>query len=125
MVDSLEQIRAIETLRARAILEGDVATLDEITGDDYVHVDGNGRLRNKQEFLSTLSQAQARYTRYEISDSVIAVHGEVAVVTGQFQNEHITPSGTTIAKTGRHLRVYVRRPTGWSNIAHQGTEIKQ
>jgi len=125
MVDAREQIHAIEALRAQAILHGDVATLRKITGDDYVHVDGSGRLRNKEEFLATLSGGHARYTRYSIADNVIALHGDVAIVTGRFQNDHVTPAGATISKTGRHLRVYVRKLASWSNIAHQGTEIKE
>ena len=125
MIDSHEQIGAIEDVRARAIVESDVATLATITGDDYVHIDGSGRLRNKQEFLEALSAGQVRFTSYGVSDNVIAVHGEVAIVTGRFRNKHVSPAGATIAKSGRHLRVYVRTSTGWSNVAHQGTEIKE
>lgn len=125
MVDPHEQIQAMEALRAQAILNADVATLREMTSDDYVHVDGSGHLRNKQEFLASLSGDHANYTRYSIADNVIVVHGEVAIVTGRFQNEHVTPAGVRIGKSGRHLRVYVRSVAGWSNIAHQGTEIRQ
>lgn len=124
MVDPHQQIHAIEVLRAQAILNADVASLREITGEDYVHVDGSGRLRNKEEFLASFSGEHAHYTRYSIADNVISVHAEVAVVSGRFENEHVTATGAKISKRGRHLRVYVRRSNGWSNIAHQGTEIK-
>lgn len=125
MVDAHEQIHAIEALRARAILDADVTALREITGDDYVHVDGSGRLRNKEEFLASLRGDHAHYTHYSVADNVISIHADVAIVSGRFQNEHVTPDGAKIAKSGRHLRVYVRRLDGWSNIAHQGTEIRQ
>lgn len=125
MTDPLEQIHALEALRAQAIVTGNVATLRRITGDDYVHVDGSGRLRSKEEFLASFSGEHAHYRRYSIADNVISLHGEVAVVTGRFENEHVTAAGETISKQGRHLRVYVRRLDSWINIAHQGTEIKQ
>jgi len=124
MTDVREQIAVIEALRAQAIATGDVATLRQMTDDEYAHVDGHGRLRNKQEFLGSLAAGGLRFTRYSVDDNVIAVHGDVAIVTGRFRNEQVTPEGATIAKHGRHVRVYIRTPTGWSNVVHQGTEIK-
>jgi len=125
MADAHEQIHAIEALRAQAILDADVATLRAMTGDDYVHVDGSGRLRNKEEFLASLRGDHAHYTRYSIADNVVSIHADVAIVTGRFQNEHVTSTGAKISKSGRHLRVYVRSLNGWRNVAHQGTEIRQ
>jgi ketosteroid isomerase-like protein len=118
-----DHIRELEALRAEAIVQSDVASLRQMTGDEYRHIDARGQLRSKEEFLESLSGGLTHYTLYRVTDNTVVVEGDVAIVTGRFYNEQLQANGTIIAKSGRHVRVYVRRNAGWRNIVHQGTEI--
>jgi hypothetical protein len=57
----VEQVLAVEAKRVRALLNADFATLDQITAQDYVHVESNGRRRSKTEFLEGLARSEYRF----------------------------------------------------------------
>ncbi|WP_375786974.1 nuclear transport factor 2 family protein [Bradyrhizobium sp. Pha-3] len=123
MTSPWDQIHELEARRAEAIVQGDVVALHQITSNAYQHIDACGQLRGKEAFLDSLSDGEARYTLYRVTDNTIVLEGDVAIVTGRFYNEQVQTNGTIISKSGRHVRVYVRRIAGWRNIVHQGTEI--
>jgi ketosteroid isomerase-like protein len=120
-----DRIGALEDIRARAIVTADIAALDAMTGDGYVHVDGDGALRDKQGFLAALTREGGRFVHYAVIENHILVKGDLAVVTGSFENMFAADDGSRRGKRGRHVRAYVRTDSGdWSNILHQGTEIR-
>lgn len=125
MTDSTEDKRAIAALedaRAAAIVNADVGVLDALTDADYVHVEVSGRVRTKAEFLETL-RLGGRFERYEVSDNLIRLYGDAAVVTGEFRNALRLADGGLAAKHARHVRLYVRRAEGWMNVLHQATAL--
>ena len=117
------EIADVETRRSRAIVAGDIAALRTLTDDAYVHVDVSGLRRDRDDFLAALSGG-TRYDAYDVLENAIAVHGDVAVVTGTFRNVAHT-EGKLIETRGRHVRVYVRGSDGWKNILHQGTRMPE
>lgn len=120
-----QAVATLENIRAGAIIAADIAVLDAMTGDDYVHVDGDGALRDKTGFLAALSNRGGRFTAYRIIDNRIAVNGDVAIVTGSFANEYAADDGMIRTKHGRHVRLYLRDGEQWRNVLHQGTEIRE
>ena len=116
-------IAALEELRAAAIVSADTKALAAMTDADYVHVETSGRVRTKQDFLETLRSGPGRFERYDVTENVIRLYGDTAVVTGVFDNAYRTADGHCTAKTARHIRVYVRRAGGWTNVSHQATAL--
>lgn len=122
MTDEEREVATVEARRAAAIVAADVATLDAITDEDYVHVEANGAVRTKREFLSVLAGGERHFTRYDLNDNRIRVFfGAVAVVTGSFENAATGRDGGLTIRKARHTRVYVRRPGGWRNVSHHAT----
>ena len=120
----IEQVLALETIRVRALLDADLATLDRITAQDYVHVESNGRRRSKAEFLDGLARPDYRFETFVIDENHVQLVGPVAIVTGRYHNAIRTREGLRPAKYARHLRVYVKQGGSWQNVAHQATEIQ-
>lgn len=123
MQDDIDQILALEARRTKALLDGDAATLNEITADDYTHVETGGGTRDKAGFLAILSRPGVRFVRWDIDENHVRVYGDTAVVTGRYVNVVRTPAGDQPPKQARHIRVYVRRNGRWQNVAHQATAI--
>jgi ketosteroid isomerase-like protein len=120
----IAELEAIEEVRARAVVERDLETLEVITGDDYVHVESGGMLRTKADFLAALHTGTRRFSRYETSERRIRLYGDVAVVHGVVENSLVTPDGASTPKRVRFVRVWVRDDGGaWRNVSHLATEL--
>ena len=120
-----EEVLAVEAVRLQALLDGDVETLDRITGADYVHVASTGRVRDKAQFLAGLANREYRFKRFVIEQNNVDMlgSGDAAVVTGRYRNVIETRDGVQPVKQARHIRVYARRDGRWINVSHQATEI--
>jgi ketosteroid isomerase-like protein len=119
----IDQVLAVEAKRVRALLNADIAALDQITAQDYVHVESNGRRRSRSEFLDGLARSEYRFESFVIDENHVRIVGPVAIVTGCYHNEIRTREGLQPAKYARHIRVYVKDGGRWRNIAHQATQV--
>jgi ketosteroid isomerase-like protein len=121
--DDAARILELEARRSRALVEGDAATLDEITADDYTHVETGGGVRDKAGFLGILSRPGVRFTSWVLEQNIVRIYGDTAVVTGRYHNTVRTPAGEQPPKHARHIRVYVKKDGRWRNVAHQATAV--
>jgi ketosteroid isomerase-like protein len=121
----VEQVLAVDAERCRALLAKDVATLERITADDYTHVETNGGIRSKAQFLSLMGNPDLVFTSWVIEENHVRVYGATAVVTGRYHNTVRTAAGEQPPKHARHIRVYRRSADGsWQNVAHQATRLE-
>ena len=121
---NIAELEAIEAVRARAILQRAVETLEALTGDEYVHVETSGVVRTKADFLTALRTGTRRFSRYETSELLIRLYGDVAVVHGVLENDLVTTEGATTPKRARFVRVWVRGDgRAWRNVSHFATEL--
>lgn len=117
-------VREAERQRALALNERDIELLRRLMGGNYRHVETNGRLRSKTEFLQALARDEYRIRNYGLEDmEVEVVNEDVAIVTGTWRAARLD-LGTAQPLRGRYVRVWTRQPEGWRISLHQGTEIK-
>jgi hypothetical protein len=120
--DGVTEVLAVEALRVKALVDGDIATLDRITSSDYRHVESTGKVRTKDQFLRDLEQGGYRFDSFVIDENQIRIFGDTAVVTGRYHNDIRTKLGLQPTKHALHVRIYVREGGKWINVAHQATE---
>jgi ketosteroid isomerase-like protein len=118
-------VREAERQRTQALNGRDIELLRRLIGGNYHHVETNGRLRTKTEFLQALARDEYRIRNYEVEDMDIelADNGATAIVTGTYRASRQDPANTQPVR-GRYVRIWTRQPDGWRNALHQGTEIK-
>ncbi|KFC74443.1 nuclear transport factor 2 family protein [Massilia sp. LC238] len=117
-------VREAERQRALALNERDIELLRRLMGGNYRHVETNGRLRSKTEFLQALARDEYRIRNYGLEDmEVEVVNEDVAIVTGTWRAARLD-LGAAQPLRGRYVRVWTRQPEGWRISLHQGTEIK-
>ena len=121
--NSIEEIRALEVARNKAIVDGDAATLERMTSDDYTFVTLRGELRTKAEIVEGFSTGTFNYASREISDLNIRVYGDAAVVTGR-STQKGTEYGKDYSGDYRFTRVYVKQNGRWVTVALQATLVE-
>ncbi|EQB11152.1 nuclear transport factor 2 family protein [Sphingobium lactosutens] len=120
--DVREIVARLETVRMDALLRGDVATLDDITSDRYIHIESTGRRRSKAEFLDGLARAEFRFESFDIEENRIIARPEFAYAVGSYRNRIRTREGLNPVKHARHVRIYEKENGVWRNVFHQATE---
>ncbi len=117
-------VREAERQRALALNERDIEQLRRLIGGNYRHVETNGRLRSKTEFLQALARDEYRIRNYALEEmEVEVVDDDVAIVTGTYRAARYE-LGAGQPLRGRYVRVWTRQSEGWRITLHQGTEIK-
>lgn len=116
-------VREAERQRAQALTQRDVDALRRLIAGDYYHVETNGRVRTKTEFLQALARDEYSIRAYGVDEMEIRiVDGGTAIVTGTYRVTTVDLPSTP--QRGRYVRVWTRNADGWRNALHQGTQIR-
>ena len=121
----LAGVRAAEARRAQAVARRDVDTLRDLIGGAYYHVETNGRVRTKTEFLQLLTRDNYEFLSYDVDGTEVTLldKGPTALVTGRLTAQTRGASRSPVWR-GRYVRVWTLQPEGWRNTLHQSTEIR-
>jgi len=117
--DVEREVLAADAGRIKALLENDVAALEQILGDDLTYVHSNGMLDTKESFLNSL-RSGTRYLSMEMSDLAVRPLGETAIMTAKF-NARVQVRDREVNPEPRVLVVYTKRDGRWQMIAWQST----
>ena len=122
---ALTALRDAERRRANAVAARDVDTLRDIIATDYYHVETNGRVRTRSEYLQLLARDEYEFRSYTNVSMEIQLldGGHTAIVRGRFHAD-LPPSVRERAYRGRYVRVWQLQADGWRNTMMQSTEIR-
>ena len=114
-------VAALDTEYQAAVQRNDAATMDRLLADDFVLVNGTGRVFTKADLLAEARSQNMVYERQEDTDQVVRVWGDTAVITALLWVKG--------AEKGKPLEyklwfsdVYVRTPAGWRYVFGQAAQ---
>jgi ketosteroid isomerase-like protein len=115
-----DELIQLEKQWAQAGPKGDVGFFDRIAADDYVIVDIDGNVRNKQDEVANFRKESQ--SSQSVDDMRVRVYGETAVVTGRFE---ITGTWNSQPNnfSGRFTDVWVIRDGRWQVVSTQNTSL--
>ena len=117
-----DAILALEDERFRAMIAGDLPTLDRILADDLTYVHSGGQLESKAEFLGRLRSGDLKYKVMRREDVQVRLLDCAAVVTGRVHVE-VYAEGEDRSIVMRFTDVYAQRAGRWRMVAWQSTRI--
>jgi ketosteroid isomerase-like protein len=119
------EVIAFEKSMEAAVVRGDVSAVRDMLADDFVMVHGDGWIAggkplledNKESFLKRVENKQ--YLAREISTVKAEMHGDTAVLYGQYVSEN-SPGGTPRSWFSVwYERVYAKRNGKWMFLSHR------
>jgi ketosteroid isomerase-like protein len=119
-----KEVLAVDTQRADAYVNGDVATLERILADDVTYVHPTGKVETKAEVIAGFKAQDRKYKSIKRDDVVVRIYGNTAVVTGR-NTISAEYQGKNYDVQNRFTRVYVKQAGGWRLVAHHGSNIPQ
>ncbi|MDA1016796.1 MAG: nuclear transport factor 2 family protein, partial [Planctomycetota bacterium] len=117
------EIRRLEGILDRAVVEGDVATFDRLFAKDFTHGSQSGRFRTKPEWIKGKVQGKSSYISFDVADLQVRVVDDTAVVTGVSTPKWRESDGSIGTGQFRFLRVWAQRDGSWQVVAFQATEV--
>jgi len=108
----------------QAQFHNDMATLEHLVADDYMLVNSNATVENKQQFLADFNLPGFRIDPYVLEQPVAKVWGDAAVVGGLVHLSW-TQDGKHQTRLLRVAYVWAKRSDHWQATYAQVTRVPQ
>ncbi len=116
------EIEGLESQWRNAVLNNDVAVIDQLLADDYLGVTANGTLETKADAIAMRRSGNIRISELQPTDTKVRVYGNTAVVTSRVQLAG-TSDDHDISGTYRYTRVYNKRSGAWKIVSFEASRI--
>jgi ketosteroid isomerase-like protein len=118
--DTIREIVDMERQAKEASLRRDAEFPLRTLAEDYVAISPLGQVTTKKEALSARKSGQLRYDTIDVSDMVVRLYGDTAVVTARADVKG-HQLGEDFSGPYRYTRVWVRRSGHWQAVSYQAT----
>ena len=118
--DAIREIVDLERQAKEASLHRDADFSERTLAEDYVAITPLGQVTTKQDSVRARKSGQLRYEAMDVSDMVVRVYGETAVVTARADVKG-RQLGEDFSGPYRYTRIWVRRNGHWQTVSYQAT----
>ena len=118
--DAIREIIDMERQAKEASLRRDAEFPQRTLADDYVAISPLGQVTTKKEALSARRSGQLRYDTIDVSDMVVRLYGDTAIVTARADVKG-HQLGEDFSGPYRYTRVWVRKSGHWQAVSYQAT----
>jgi ketosteroid isomerase-like protein len=125
VVTSEEALKA-EDARYKALLDGDLSTLEKMFGEDLYYSHSDGALNTKRIFLDNLKKNPSKYISFTRHDATVKTYGCVAVISGDMTiTTNPGPGKEPHASYLRFTTIWAKRAKGLEFVHWQSTPLKE
>ncbi len=117
---AIREILEMERQAKEASIRRDADFSQRTLAEDYVAITPLGQVTTKQDTVSARKSRQLRYDTINVSDMVVRVYGDTAVVTARADVKG-HQLGEDFSGPYRYTRVWVRRMGHWQAVSYQAT----
>ncbi len=117
------KVLSLEQLWNQAEVEKDIHSLDQLLASTFIFADVDGSLRNKPEFLSSVTDRTERIESIRSESMLSRVHGDAVIVTGVY-HEKGTLNGKPYYHHGRFTDTWIKEGSAWLCASSQSTLMK-
>jgi ketosteroid isomerase-like protein len=118
--ETIREIIDMERQTKEASLHRDADFPLQALADDYVAITPLGQVTTKQDAISARRSGQLRYESINVTDMVVRLYGDTAVVTARADVKG-HQLGEDFSGPYRYTRIWVRRNGRWQTVSYQAT----
>jgi ketosteroid isomerase-like protein len=117
---TIREIIEMEHQAREASIRRDADFSQRTLAEDYVAITPLGQVTTKQDTVSARKSRQLRYDTIDITDMVVRIYGDTAVVTARADVKG-HQLGEDFSGPYRYTRVWVRKTGKWQAVSYQAT----
>lgn len=121
-MDDIEQIIDSEERLARSHLTLDLNEIDLLLHSDYVIIQPNGVIENKDEVLSSYQGGNRKWETAAVSELSVELFDNMARVIGIWSASGMN-NGQTFDYQARFISIWLKENNGWKNIVYSSSEL--
>jgi hypothetical protein len=122
-LDAKEEILTLVYAWEKAVVEGDVGTMDRLLAYELMGTDPEGWIWDKTKYLDHVKRRAFQVAAVDLKDIRIQVYGDAAVETGIGVGHYDQAKPPWIAARGhiteRFTRTWIKRHGSWQCVAYQ------
>ena len=120
--EDAKTVATLDTKYQAAVKSNDAATMDQILADDFVLVNGRGKVSSKADLIESARKKEVTYEHQdeESGTQKVRVWGDTAVVTALLWIKAVQ-GGKAIDYKLWFSDTYVRTPAGWRYVFGQAS----
>jgi hypothetical protein len=118
--EAIREVVDLERQSKDAAIRRDVSFVERTLAEDYVGIGPLGAVVTKADTVAARKAAQLHYDSIEISEMLVRVFGNTAVVTARAEVKG-NQLGEDFSGPYRFTRVWVRRNGHWQTVSYQAT----
>lgn len=116
----IREVIEMERQSKEATLHRDADFTRRTLADDYVAITPLGQVTTKDDAIAARKSGQLRYEAMNISEMVVRIYGDTAVVTARAEvRGH--QLGEDFSGPYRYTRIWVRHNGHWQTVSYQAT----
>jgi len=122
----LREVERLDGLRRKAMVDRDLAVLDDLLSDDLIYVHNNAMGEGKAEYMEKLKSGLYHY--FEVAQPELALRSvgdRVVLSTGRTVLKVKLPDGTNKTVDGTTVTVWSNASGKWRMEYYQGTPRPQ
>jgi ketosteroid isomerase-like protein len=117
---TIREIVDMERQAREASIHRDADFSQRTLAEDYVAITPLGQVTTKQDTVSARKSGQLRYETINVSDMVVRLYGDTAIVTARADVKG-RQLGEDFSGPYRYTRVWVRKNGHWQAVSYQAT----
>jgi len=116
------EIRALEDRRYQAMIDGNVAVLDELCSKNLVYTHSRGDNDDKTSYIEKVASGFFDYHAITHPADRIMIYDGAALITGRM-TASVSAGGELKHVDNRYLAVWAREDGAWKFVAYQPTPL--
>ena len=118
-----QKIAALEQQRFQAMMQKDVAFLENVLADNVTYAHSNGLVENKRQHLENVGSGNITYQQMEVEENNLRLYKKTAVNNGIIHVKGLY-KGTPFQVRLGYTNVYVKEKRQWRLAAWQSVKLE-
>jgi ketosteroid isomerase-like protein len=118
--DDQKTVAELDTQYQAAVKANDANVMDRILADDFILIEGDGKVSTKNDLLSEARSGRVVYEHQDGSEQTVRLWGDTAVVTAKLWGKG-SDGGKPFNWTLWYSDTYVKTPGGWRYVFGQAS----
>lgn len=121
---TIDHLLQLEKEFEQAIIKNDSQSIERLIADDWIIVDGEGHIIDKNAFLTVIQSGALTHDAMKLEQPRVRIYGNTAVITGHAGSSG-TYMGTSFTTQELSTDVFVKFGDRWRCVLTQLTPLPQ
>jgi hypothetical protein len=119
---AVDEIKKLEDRRYQAMIDGNVAVLDELCSKNLIYTHSRGDNDDKKSYIEKVASGFFDYHEITHPADRVMIYGGAALITGRM-TARVSAGGELKHVDNRYLAVWAIEDGAWKFVAYQPTPI--